>query len=115
VVRFMRVTSAEALGRQLPFLKNTHVGTILALVLTLVPFLQIWVVFGAASELTARQTWLGMRATLSGATGPRLGSRLVGKQAPRRELSSLLREVRRALKEGTAPPTRGHCHGTYSG
>jgi len=58
VVRFMRVASAEALGQRLPILKNTHVGTIVALVLTLiliwlVPFLQIWVVFGAANQLMA--------------------------------------------------------------
>jgi carbon starvation protein len=58
VVRFMRVASAEALGSQLPILKNVHVGTIVALVFTLaliwlVPFLQIWVVFGAANQLMA--------------------------------------------------------------
>jgi carbon starvation protein len=39
-------------------IKNVHVGTIIALVLTLVliwlvPFLQIWVVFGAANQLMA--------------------------------------------------------------
>jgi carbon starvation protein len=58
VVRFMRVASAEALGDKLPILKNVHVGTIVALVFTLVliwlvPFLQIWVVFGAANQLMA--------------------------------------------------------------
>jgi carbon starvation protein len=58
VVRFMRVASAEALGDQIPLLRNVHVGTIVALVLTLVliwlvPFLQIWVVFGAANQLMA--------------------------------------------------------------
>lgn len=58
VVRFMRVASAEALGDSVPALKNTHVGTIVALVLTLlliwvVPFLQIWAVFGAANQLMA--------------------------------------------------------------
>jgi carbon starvation protein len=58
VVRFMRVASAEALGDQIPLLRNIHVGTIVALVLTLVliwlvPFLQIWVVFGAANQLMA--------------------------------------------------------------
>src|SRR5512136_811970 len=35
VVRFMRVASAEALGDQFPAIKNMHVGTIIALVLTL--------------------------------------------------------------------------------
>jgi carbon starvation protein len=58
VVRFMRVASAEALGDRLPILRNMHVGTVVALVLTLaliwlVPFLQIWVVFGAANQLMA--------------------------------------------------------------
>ncbi len=58
VVRFMRVASAEALGRQMPVLKNVHVGTIIALLFTLaliwlVPFLQIWVMFGAANQLMA--------------------------------------------------------------
>ncbi len=58
VVRFMRVASAEFLGDQIPALKNAHVGSIVALILTLiliwiVPFLQIWVVFGAANQLMA--------------------------------------------------------------
>jgi carbon starvation protein len=58
VVRFMRVASAEALGDRMPIMRNVHVGTIIALVLTLVliwlvPFLQIWVVFGAANQLMA--------------------------------------------------------------
>jgi carbon starvation protein len=58
VVRFMRVASAEALGDRIPALRNTHVGTIVALVFTLiliwlVPFLQIWVIFGAANQLMA--------------------------------------------------------------
>jgi len=49
VVRFMRVASAEALGDRMPIMRNVHVGTIVALALTLaliwlVPFLQIWVV-----------------------------------------------------------------------
>ena len=58
VVRFMRVASAEALGARFPIIKNVHVGTIIALVLTLVliwlvPFLSIWVMFGAANQLMA--------------------------------------------------------------
>jgi carbon starvation protein len=58
VVRFMRVASAEALGDSFPVMKNQHVGTALALILTLVliwiiPFLQIWVVFGGANQLMA--------------------------------------------------------------
>ncbi|GAB4506559.1 MAG: carbon starvation protein A [Anaerolineales bacterium] len=58
VVRFMRVASAEALGDRFPILRNVHVGTIIALILTLLliwvmPFLQIWGVFGAANQLMA--------------------------------------------------------------
>ena len=58
VVRFMRVASAEALGEQFPALKNVHVGTVIALILTLVliwfaPFLRIWGIFGAANQLMA--------------------------------------------------------------
>ncbi|HPL27086.1 MAG TPA: carbon starvation CstA family protein [Anaerolineae bacterium] len=58
VVRFMRVASAEALGDRIPALHNVHVGTTIALLFTLaliwlVPFLQIWVLFGAANQLMA--------------------------------------------------------------
>jgi carbon starvation protein len=58
VVRFMRAASSEALGDKIPVMKNVHVGTVLALVFTLaliwlVPFLQIWVMFGAANQLMA--------------------------------------------------------------
>lgn len=58
VVRFMRVASSEALGDAFPPIRNVHVGTVIALVLTLaliwlVPFLQIWAVFGAANQLMA--------------------------------------------------------------
>jgi carbon starvation protein len=58
VVRFMRAASSEALGDKMPIMKNIHVGTIIALVFTLaliwlVPFLQIWVMFGAANQLMA--------------------------------------------------------------
>jgi carbon starvation protein len=58
VVRFMRVASSEALGERFPIIKNVHVGTIIALVFTLVliwivPFLQIWAMFGAANQLMA--------------------------------------------------------------
>jgi carbon starvation protein len=58
VVRFMRAASSEALGDKIPAMKNMHVGTVIALVITLaliwlVPFLQIWVMFGAANQLMA--------------------------------------------------------------
>ncbi len=58
VVRFMRAASSEALGDKLPVMKNVHVGTLVALLFTvvliwLVPFLGIWVMFGAANQLMA--------------------------------------------------------------
>jgi carbon starvation protein len=58
VVRFMRVASAEALGESIPLMRNMHVGSVIALLLTLfliwvVPFLGIWVMFGAANQLMA--------------------------------------------------------------
>ncbi len=58
VVRFMRVASAEALGDRFPILRNIHVGTIIALLFTILliwfaPFLRIWGIFGAANQLMA--------------------------------------------------------------
>ncbi len=58
VVRFMRVASAELLGDRFPILKNVHVGTIIALLLTIffiwfAPFIQIWGIFGGANQLMA--------------------------------------------------------------
>lgn len=58
VVRFMRVASAELLGTALPVMKNVHVGTIIALLLTvlfvwIIPWLTIWLAFGAANQLMA--------------------------------------------------------------
>ncbi|MGQ9802684.1 MAG: carbon starvation CstA family protein [Anaerolineae bacterium] len=57
-VRFMRVASAEALGDRFPILRNIHVGSLIALALTLflvwiTPFIQIWGAFGAANQLMA--------------------------------------------------------------
>jgi carbon starvation protein len=58
VVRFMRVASAELIGDQLPIMRNVHVGTIVALILTLlfvwiIPWLAIWGAFGASNQLMA--------------------------------------------------------------
>jgi carbon starvation protein len=58
VVRFMRVASAELVGNQIPAMKNIHVGTIVALILTLlfvwiIPWLTIWSAFGASNQLMA--------------------------------------------------------------
>jgi carbon starvation protein len=58
VVRFMRVASAELVGDAVPVMRNIHVGTIVALILTLlfvwiIPWLTIWVAFGASNQLMA--------------------------------------------------------------
>ena len=58
VVRFMRVASAELVGTAIPVMKNIHVGSIVALILTLlfvwiIPWLTIWVAFGASNQLMA--------------------------------------------------------------
>ena len=58
VVRFMRVASSELVGDKLPVMRNAHVGTIVALILTLlfvwiIPWLTIWVAFGASNQLMA--------------------------------------------------------------
>jgi len=58
VVRFMRVASAELVGDAVPVMKNIHVGSIVALLLTLlfvwvIPWLTIWVAFGASNQLMA--------------------------------------------------------------
>ncbi len=58
VVRFMRVASAEMVGNSIPVMKNVHVGSIVALLLTLlfvwiIPWLTIWTAFGASNQLMA--------------------------------------------------------------
>ncbi len=58
VLRFMRVASAELLGDRIPAMKNPHVGSIIAVALTLFlivfGFWQwIWVLFGGSNQLFA--------------------------------------------------------------
>jgi carbon starvation protein len=58
VVRFMRVASAELVGDAVPVMRNTHVGAIVALILTvlfvlIIPWLSIWGAFGGANQLMA--------------------------------------------------------------
>lgn len=58
VVRFMRVASAEFLGDRIPVLRNVHVGSIIALVLSAILiwtgfWARIWVLFGGANQLMA--------------------------------------------------------------
>jgi carbon starvation protein len=58
VVRFMRVASAEFLGERVPVMRNVHVGTIVALLLSAILIFtgfwaRIWVLFGGANQLMA--------------------------------------------------------------
>lgn len=58
VVRFMRVASAEFLGDAVPAMKNVHIGTVVALVLSLLLiwtgfWSNIWVLFGSSNQLMA--------------------------------------------------------------
>jgi carbon starvation protein len=58
VVRFMRVASAEFLGDAVPALKNVHIGTIVALALSLLLiwtgyWSHVWILFGSSNQLMA--------------------------------------------------------------
>ena len=58
VVRFMRVASAEFIGEAVPVIRNTAVGTIVALVLSAVMiwtgfWSYVWILFGGANQLMA--------------------------------------------------------------
>ena len=58
VVRFMRVASAEFLGDAVPVIRNTAVGTIVALVLSAVMiwtgfWSYVWILFGGSNQLMA--------------------------------------------------------------
>jgi carbon starvation protein len=58
VVRFMRVASAEFLGDQMPVLRNVHVGSFVALLLSAILiwtgfWSRIWILFGGANQLMA--------------------------------------------------------------
>ncbi|HIE37859.1 MAG TPA: hypothetical protein EYP77_02105, partial [Anaerolineae bacterium] len=58
VVRFMRVASAEFLGDRIAVLRNVHVGSLVALVLSGILiwtgfWSRIWVLFGGANQLMA--------------------------------------------------------------
>jgi carbon starvation protein len=58
VVRFMRVASAEFIGDAVPVLKNVHIGTVVALLLSLVLiwtgyWSHIWILFGSSNQLMA--------------------------------------------------------------
>jgi len=57
-VRFMRVAISEALGDSMPIMRNVHVGTIIAIILTVLvvlsgTFTYLWQLFGGANQLMA--------------------------------------------------------------
>jgi carbon starvation protein len=71
VVRFMRIASAELLGDAIPALKNPHVGSIVALLLTLLIVFTgywqwIWVLFGGSNQLFASLALLLVTIWLAG-------------------------------------------------
>jgi carbon starvation protein len=77
VLRFMRVASAELLGDRMPIFKNAHVGSLVAVLLTLFliafGFWQwIWVLFGGSNQLFAGMAlllvsiWLAKEAKPTG-------------------------------------------------
>jgi carbon starvation protein len=58
VIRFMRVATSELLGDISPIFKNAHVGTTIAVLLTLILILTgwwgyLWVLFGGSNQLMA--------------------------------------------------------------
>lgn len=58
VVRFMRVASAEVLGAAVPIMTNVHVGSIVAVLLSILlvwtgAWLHVWILFGGANQLMA--------------------------------------------------------------
>src|SRR5262245_16766598 len=58
VLRFMRVASAELLGDRMPAFKSPHVGSLVAIALTLVLlwtgfWSRIWILFGGSNQLFA--------------------------------------------------------------
>jgi carbon starvation protein len=73
VLRFMRVASAELLGDRIPAFKNPHIGSLVAVALTLFLVLfgfwqWIWVLFGGSNQLFAGMAlllisiWLAQQA-----------------------------------------------------
>jgi carbon starvation protein len=58
VLRFMRVASAELIGERMPAFKSPHVGSLVAIVLTLLLLWtgfwnRIWILFGGSNQLFA--------------------------------------------------------------
>lgn len=70
-IRFMRIASAELLGDAIPAFKNPHVGSIVALLLTMLIVLTgywqwIWVLFGGSNQLFASLALLLVTIWLAG-------------------------------------------------
>ncbi len=75
VLRFMRVASAELLGDKIPAFKNPHVGSLVAVLLTLFlvvfGFWQwIWALFGGSNQLFAGMALLLLSIWLAGDNKP---------------------------------------------
>jgi carbon starvation protein len=75
VLRFMRVASAELLGDRIPIFKNAHVGSLVAVLLTLFliafGFWQwIWVLFGGSNQLFAGMALLLVSIWLANSAKP---------------------------------------------
>jgi len=75
VLRFMRVASAELLGDKIPAFKNPHVGSLVAVLLTLFlvvfGFWQwIWALFGGSNQLFAGMALLLISIWLAGEGKP---------------------------------------------
>jgi carbon starvation protein len=69
VIRFMRVATSELLGDISPIFKNAHVGTLIAVLLTLVLVLTAWwqylvILFGGANQLMASMALMIVTAYL---------------------------------------------------
>jgi carbon starvation protein len=72
VLRFMRIASAELLGDAVPAFRNPHIGSIVALLFTLLIlwtgfWQRIWILFGGSNQLFAGLTLMLVTVWLAGA------------------------------------------------
>ncbi len=72
VLRFMRIASAELLGDAVPAFRNPHMGSIVALLFTLLIlwtgfWQRIWILFGGSNQLFAGLTLMVITVWLAGA------------------------------------------------
>ncbi len=72
VLRFMRIASAELLGDAVPAFRNAHIGSIVAVLFTLLIlwtgfWQRIWILFGGSNQLFAGLTLMLVTVWLAGA------------------------------------------------